>query len=369
MKVSNSRWVDFQERSAQFLDRPVTRGGQIYALFSLILIFVTVLQVALAAKNPSVVQQYRVIFVSIENLILFFFSADLLLRLIVYRNKFKYLFSFYGFVDVIAVVPGLVGLFFPLADSTSWIRILRIFRVGRVLRTVSTGGIFGGFNGRLMPYVAGAIGFKALVLALEEHQWWPEVSDLGVMLGVVGFALAVLLGTKLRLVNSRIYSIEDAVCRIVGALRLMRNEESVKKEVDNWAFMLEKTIRNPTKEDVAEMRVVSDDLAGEFARSSVGGPNIAGFARDVAYVLHRVTGHVPLPYERFLRHVTFAYTAVVVLVVPGLTGFLTAILVVYVLIGMYHLIDDMDRPLEFSETSLITANLEPLEVFNAKRPA
>ena len=364
MKASNNRWADFQERSVQFLDHPITQGGKIYALLSLVLIFLTVFQVALAAKNPSLVQQYSVIFVSVENLILFFFSVDLLLRLIVYRDKFKYLFSFYGFVDVVAVVPGLVGLFFPLADSTSWVRVLRIFRVGRVLRTVSTDGIFAGFNGQLIPYVAVAISFKALVLVLEEQQWWPEISDLGVVLGVVGFALAVLLGTKLRLVNSRMYSIEDAICRIVGALRLMRNEKSIRRELDNWAFMFEKTIHNPTKEDVAEMRLISDDLAAVFVRSSIGGPNIAGFTRDVAYVLHRVTGTVPPAYENFLRHVTFAYTTAIVLVVPGLTGFLTAILVVYILIGMYLLIDDMGRPLAYNESSFITANLEPLTVFN-----
>ncbi len=367
MKVSNSRWVDFQERCVRFLDNPVTRGSQIYALFSLVLIFVTVFEVALVARSPSLVQQYAVIFVTVENLILFFFSIDLVIRLVVYRDKFKYLFSFYGFIDVIAVVPGLIGLFFPLADSVSWIRILRIFRVGRVLRMMKTDGVLSGFNGHLLPYIAAAIAFKALILALEGHDWWPETKELGVMLGVVGFALAILLGTKLRLVNSRIYSIEDAVSRIVGALRLMRSNEAVRKEIDDWALMFEKTIRNPTERDIADMRLASDELSAEFAKSSVGGPNIAGFTRDVAYVLHRVTSRMPEPYERFLRSVTFSYTATIVVVIPGLTGFLSAILVVYVLMGMYYLIDDMDRPFEFSDTSLITANLDPLEVFNSKR--
>ncbi len=360
-------WTEFRKKGVEILDHPTTRVGQVYGIFSLVLIFTTVFQVVLAAKNPELVNNYQAPFMALENTILLFFAVDLLLRLILYKKKFKYLFSFYGLVDVISVLPGVIGLFFPLANSTSWVRILRIFRVGRVLRTIGGDGIFGGFNGQLMPYIATAIGFKSLVLVLEEHQWWPEISNLGVILGVVGFALAVLLGTKLRLVNSRMYSIEDAVCRIVGALRLMRNIERIKTTVDEWAASFEDTIRNPKKTDVSKMRVTTDDLAFKLEAETVSGPNIAGFTRDVSYVLHRVTAEIPESYEKFLRSVTLAYTATVILVVPGITGFLSGILVTYAILGMYLLIEDMDQPLDYGENSLVKADLDPLTVFNDKR--
>ena len=358
--------TELREKGVEFLDHPTTQVGKAYQVFSLVLIFATVFQVVLAAKNPELIGKYQTLFVLVEKVILLFFTVDLLLRVILYKKKFKYLFSFYGLVDILTVVPGIVGLFFPLWNS-SWIRILRIFRVGRALRTTGSGGVFGGLNGQLIPFIAGAIGFKSLLLVLEEEQWWPEIKDLGVMLGVVGFALAVLLGTKLRLVNSRMYSIEDAVCRIVGALRLMRNNENVRTVVDDWAECFEDTVRNPTPVDIAHMRGTTDDLVAELERASIGGANIAGFSRDVAYVLHRVTAHSPVAYERFLKYVTFTYTATVVFVVPGLTGFLASVLVVYTLLGMYLLIDDMDRPLEYSENSFIAADLGPLTVFNEKR--
>ncbi len=359
-------WAEFGEKGVEFLDHPTTRAGQAYGVFSLVLIFTTVFQVVLVTKNPEFVGNYQTLFMVLENIILFFFAADLLLRITLYKKKFKYLFSFYGLVDVITVVPGVIGLFFPLASSTSWVRILRIFRVARILRTMGGDGIFGGFNGQLMPYIAGAIGFKSLVLVLEEYQWWPKIENLGVILGVVGFALAVLLGTKLRLVNSRMYSIEDTVCRIVGAFRLMRNIENIRTTVDKWAESFEDTIHNPTKTDVSNMRVATDDLAFKLETESVGGPNIAGFSRDVSYVLHRVTAETPKAYERFLWYVTAAYTAAVVFVVPGITGFLTAILVTYVILGMYLLIEDMDHPLDYGENSMVRADLNPLTVFNDK---
>ena len=134
----------------------------------------------------------------------------------------------------------------------------------------------------------------------------------------------------------RSYSIEDAICRIVGALRLMRNNKSVKTAVDNWAQQFEDTIRNPTAESIHEIRLVTDKLAVEFATESVSGPNVSGFSRDVAYVLHRATARSPEAYENFLRTVTFAYAGVVVFVVPGLTGFLMSVLTIYTQIGRAH---------------------------------
>ena len=358
---------NIREKAIEFLDHPTTRAGKAYAIFSIILIFLTVFQIVLETKTPDFVTGYLALFIALENAILFFFSLDLLLRIIFYKKKFRYLFSFYGLVDVIAVVPGIISLFFPLATNASWVRVLRIVRVGRVLKSAGSSGILGGFNGRLMPFIAGAIGFKSLILVLEEYPWWPEVKDLGVVLGVVGFALAVLLGTKLRLVTSRMYSIEDAICRIVGALRLMRNNKSVKTAVDNWAQQFEDTIRNPTAESIHEIRLVTDKLAVEFATESVSGPNVSGFSRDVAYVLHRATARSPEAYEKFLKIVTFSYAGAIVFVVPGLTGFLTAILTVYTLVGMYMLIEDMDTSLDYSENSLVKADLDPIIQFNLKR--
>ena len=52
---------------------------------------------------------------------------------------------------------------------------------------------------------------------------------------------------------------------------------------------------------------------------------------------------------------------------PGLTGFLTAILTVYTLVGMYMLIEDMDTSLDYSENSLVKADLDPIIQFNLKR--
>ena len=56
-------------------------------------------------------------------------------------------------------------------------------------------------------------------------------------------------------------------------------------------------------------------------------------------------------------------TVVIVFVIPGLTGLVSVLVLSYVFFGMFFLVDDMDRPLDYSNDSLIQANLEPLEEF------
>lgn len=65
-----------------------------------------------------------------------------------------------------------------------------------------------------------------------------------------------------------------------------------------------------------------------------------------------------------LRNVIVIYIIALLLVVPGLTGLLSAALVAYVLGGMFMLILNMERPYSPDEDSLMDADLEPLFSLN-----
>ena len=45
---------------------------------------------------------------------------------------------------------------------------------------------------------------KEVIVAVEGQDWWPKIGNLNVVLGVVGFSLAIRLGTKLQVSNSLI---------------------------------------------------------------------------------------------------------------------------------------------------------------------
>ncbi|MDC0007591.1 hypothetical protein OAD99_00805, partial [Gammaproteobacteria bacterium] len=111
------------------------------------------------------------------------------------------------------------------------------------------------------------------------------------------------------------------------------------------------------------MRIANNELYQSLVVLQ-NGPNLANFTRDVAFILHRATAVSPRSYENFLRDITVIFTTVIIFVIPGLTGLVSVLVLSYVFFGMFYLVDDMDRPLDYSEHSLITANIEPLEEFN-----
>ena len=114
------------------------------------------------------------------------------------------------------------------------------------------------------------------------------------------------------------------------------------------------------------MRFKTDDLEQKLEAAGIEVPNTASFHRDVAYLLHRALARSPQAYEKFLKTVLGTYTLVVITTVPGLTGFFATFLLVYVLGGLYLLVDDMDKPLEVGPDSLINVKLDPLIQFNDK---
>ena len=186
--------------------------------------------------------------------------------------------------------------------------------------------------------------FKTAVLAIETLPWFPDVSGISIIVSVIGFILAILLGTKLNIANVRLHSVEDAVARIVGALRIFDKSETIRSDIWTWSDHFERALNDFADRQNASknMRLRTDTLLARLVDEGITGPNVAGFSRDVSYVLHRSNANLSNTYEDFLRYVIFAYTVVVILLVPSFIGIVASGLITYVLVGIYFLIDDMD---------------------------
>ncbi|MEE9339807.1 MAG: ion transporter [Methylococcaceae bacterium] len=351
----------------ELLDEPKTAFGKTITWLILTLIYFTVITLVLEQTAPQFYEENIIYFETIEYLTLTVFSIEYLIRIIFSKNRFQYITSFYGVIDALSIIPAIFGILMGSNISSQLMRIFKVFRLVRLLKFAKLGNTVGGIVGSLLPFFATVLAFKGVVVVLENQSWWSGLQNLNIVIGVVGFTLAILLGTKLNVVNSRIYAIEDSVCRIVGALRDMQNQGNIKFELLTWSNELEKTLKSPQKvkaETVLTMRERTDTLEEHLESSGIGGPNTAGFHRDVAYLLHRTTAKTPIAYEKFLRYVIIGYILVVVFAVPGMTGFISSILIVYVLGGMYMLIDDMDNPLNYDKDSYITVRLDALEFYN-----
>ena len=62
------------------------------------------------------------------------FTFEYLLRLIAVRRPFRYIFSFYGLVDLLAILPTYLSLFIPGTQYFLAVRILRLMRIFRILK-------------------------------------------------------------------------------------------------------------------------------------------------------------------------------------------------------------------------------------------
>jgi voltage-gated potassium channel len=110
-----------------------TRAGKLFDEFLLSLILFSIAVVMIESVS-SIRQQYGLLLSIIEWLITAIFTIEYCLRIWVSDRPVKYIFSFYGIIDLLAILPTFLGILFPGAQSMLVIRGLRILRVFRILK-------------------------------------------------------------------------------------------------------------------------------------------------------------------------------------------------------------------------------------------
>ena len=72
---------------------------------------------SLSLETVPSLSNYADTFSTINMIVTAIFVAELFLRLIVAERPLKYLFSFYGIVDIIAILPALAGAHYACYES------------------------------------------------------------------------------------------------------------------------------------------------------------------------------------------------------------------------------------------------------------
>jgi voltage-gated potassium channel len=107
-------------------------------LFDVVLIY-TILLSVVALMLDSVEDVHRrfsaYLFV-LEWFLTIVFTAEYLVRLYCSPNRWRYVFSFYGMIDLLSTLPTYLSLIFPGANYLLIIRLLRVLRVFRVFKLV-----------------------------------------------------------------------------------------------------------------------------------------------------------------------------------------------------------------------------------------
>lgn len=110
-----------------------TPGGR---KFDVVLLWLIVLSIAAVFLESiaSVRQHYRQLIVAAEWFFTISFTIEYILRVYSSPSRFKYVFSFYGIIDLLAILPGYLGLLIPNVQYLLVIRALRLLRVFRILK-------------------------------------------------------------------------------------------------------------------------------------------------------------------------------------------------------------------------------------------
>lgn len=90
--------------------------------------------VVMLESVPEYEAAYGPWFTSLEWGLTILFSIEYILRIISIRKPFHYIFSFYGVVDLLSIIPTYLGLFYTGTHSLAVIRSLRLLRVFRILK-------------------------------------------------------------------------------------------------------------------------------------------------------------------------------------------------------------------------------------------
>ncbi len=122
-----------RERLWRFIFLSDTRAGKVFDVTLLWLIAASVFVVMLESVN-SLEQNYGRIFSVLEWGFTILFTGEYFLRIWLVRKKAHYIFSFFGIIDLLSIIPTYLAIVFAGSQYFMVIRILRFLRMFRILK-------------------------------------------------------------------------------------------------------------------------------------------------------------------------------------------------------------------------------------------
>ena len=110
-----------------------TRGGKLFDVILLIAILASILFVMLESVQ-SIDEKYGPFLDVAEWVITILFSLEYVLRIVTVKKPWKYIFSFYGIIDLLSTIPKYVSLILIDSHNLAVLRALRLLRIFRILK-------------------------------------------------------------------------------------------------------------------------------------------------------------------------------------------------------------------------------------------
>lgn len=175
-----SKKLPLREHVHIIIDGTDTKAGKLFDVLLLLAIVASVLVIML----DSVLYlrlQYGKLFLYAEWFFTLLFTAEYLLRVYSSPNRKRYVLSFFGVVDLLALLPTYLSLFFSGMQYLLVVRILRILRIFRVFK--------------LKSYMQQA-GFLAAAFKTSQHKISVFFLSLLLLVTIFGSVLYVVEGPE-----------------------------------------------------------------------------------------------------------------------------------------------------------------------------
>jgi len=117
------------ERLKSFVEHPETAGGRAFDIFIQTMVVISVIAYSVETL-PNLDSGIRLFLDGLEVFTVAVFTVEYSLRLLVAKPKREYVFSFFGLIDLCAILP----YYFSLGVDLRSLRVVRLIRIVRLLK-------------------------------------------------------------------------------------------------------------------------------------------------------------------------------------------------------------------------------------------
>lgn len=133
MQLNKTYINRLQKKLHEIIYESETPAGKAFNVALLVMILFSVF-VVMIDSVPAYHNRYGDAFYIIEWIVTIVFTIEYLLRIFAIERPFKYIFSFLGIIDLLAILPTYLSLMFVGAQTLIIVRALRLLRIFRIFK-------------------------------------------------------------------------------------------------------------------------------------------------------------------------------------------------------------------------------------------
>lgn len=159
-----------------------TQWGKQFDIFLLVFIILSVLAVMFESVRPINEKWGRELLIA-EWFFTIVFTIEYIMRILAVKKPIKYIFSFYGIVDLLSIIPSYAGIFITGSQQFLTLRSLRLLRVFRILKLVrylkAARNLRNALNASKQKIIVFLFSILMIVIVMGTLMYWIESEEAG----------------------------------------------------------------------------------------------------------------------------------------------------------------------------------------------